>query len=225
MDKPLIKIKSIREQVYEGIKLMIINGQIAQGEKLQESELTEIFEVSRTPVREALKMLKDDGLLESGDGKGLYVKSLTPQNVADILEIRCLLEQFALKLAIERLTPEMSRQLMALRAEFETFRTYLDVEEYVKLDLRLHNCIIEFSGNAFLRDLMERIYSAMQSVRVLALSRPVRYTKSIDEHIGIINAILDKDYHSGAECIHQHLEEVRVTVLNLLENQKSSDLH
>ena len=74
MDLAVPKIRSVRDQVYDGIKSMIVSGQIPQGTKLQESELAELFQVSRTPVREALKTLKDDGLLESGSGKGLFVK-------------------------------------------------------------------------------------------------------------------------------------------------------
>ena len=66
MDLAVPKIRSVRDQVYDGIKSMIVSGQIPQGTKLQESELAELFQVSRTPVREALKTLKDDGLLESG---------------------------------------------------------------------------------------------------------------------------------------------------------------
>ena len=102
MEFAVPKIRSVRDQVYDGIKSMIVSGQIPQGTKLQESELAELFQVSRTPVREALKILKDDGLLESGSGKGLFVKVLTPGNVEDIFQVRSLLEQFAIRYLVTK---------------------------------------------------------------------------------------------------------------------------
>ena len=90
------RIKSIRDQVYEGLKGMIVSGQLPQGAKLQENDLAELFQVSRTPVREALKLLRKDGLVESPGGKGLFVRVLTPKNVTDIFQVRQLLEGFAL---------------------------------------------------------------------------------------------------------------------------------
>lgn len=217
------KIRSVRDQVYEGIKSLIVSGQLPQGTRLQESELAELFQVSRTPVREALKALRDDGLLESGSAKGLFVKVLTPDNVRDIFQIRSLLEQFALKQGIARLTLDEERYLLSMRAKFESFRTYNDMEEYIRLDSELHSSIITFSGNQFLRELTDRIYSVLQPVRVLSLSTQVRYEASISEHIGIVDGMLARDSAQAAVTLQTHLDEAEACVLQVLEKQSSAE--
>lgn len=222
MNLTVPKIRTIREQVYEGIKTMIINGQLPQGAKVQESDLAELFQVSRTPVREALNMLKDDGLLDSGSGKGLFVKVLTSPKVKDIFQVRSLLEQFALRETITRLNQEEERFFLTLRSRFETFRVYSDMEEYVRLDSELHDSIILYAGNQFLRELTDRIYSVLQPVRLFSLHTRERYEDSITEHIGIIDGILARDTEQAASVLQTHLDEAEKGVLLLLENQAPS---
>lgn len=222
MNLTVPKIRTIREQVYEGIKTMIINGQLPQGAKVQESDLAELFQVSRTPVREALNMLKDDGLLDSGSGKGLFVKVLTSPKVKDIFQVRSLLEQFALRETISRLNQEEERFFLTMRSRFETFRVYSDMEEYVRLDSELHDSIILYSGNQFLRELTDRIYSVLQPVRLFSLHTRERYEDSITEHIGIIDGILARDAERASSVLQTHLDEAEKGVLVLLENQASS---
>ena len=225
MDLAVPKIRSVRDQVYDGIKSMIVSGQIPQGTKLQESELAELFQVSRTPVREALKTLKDDGLLESGSGKGLFVKVLTPSNVEDIFQVRSLLEQFALRSAIPRLTQEQDRYLLELRAKFEPFRTYTDMDAYVRLDIELHNCIIIYSGNQFLKDLTDRVYGYLQPVRLFSLSTRQRYEDSTAEHIGIIDGMLARDTEKASSILQTHVDVAKKNVLYILKNQASPPLN
>lgn len=222
MNLTVPKIRTIREQVYEGIKTMIINGQLPQGAKVQESDLAELFQVSRTPVREALNMLKDDGLLDSGSGKGLFVKVLTSPKVKDIFQVRSLLEQFALRETISRLNQEEERFFLTMRSRFETFRVYSDMEEYVRLDSELHDSIILYSGNQFLRELTDRIYSVLQPVRLFSLHTRERYEDSITEHIGIIDGILARDAERTSSILQTHLDKAEKGVLVLLENQASS---
>lgn len=215
------KIRSIQSQVYEGIKSLIIKGQFPQDSKLQESDLAELFHVSRTPVREALKALKDDGLLEIR-GKGYYVKVLTPRNVDDIFQIRALLEDYALRIAIPLMDQEQVRFLMELRARFERFRTYEDLEEYIRLDCQLHDTIISYSCNQFLVDLLNRLTTILQPVRVFSLSSPQRYEESILEHICIIDGMVSRDIETAAGTLRIHLERARQEVLHVLEQQATS---
>lgn len=222
MDLPVPKIKTIREQVYESIRSMIITGQLPQGSHLQENDLAELFGVSRTPVREALKLLREDGLLESG-GKGLVVKVLTAEYVKDIFQVRTLLECFALEQAIPRLGQTEERYLVSLRAKLEAFRTYEDMEEYIALDIELHNAIVDFSGNLFLKELIERLYSVLQSVRLLSLSTRDRYEASIDEHIGMIDGMLTRNISAAVAVMRHHLDEAMENVLYLLKKQSACD--
>lgn len=219
MNLSVPKIRSIREQIYEGIKTMVVSGQLPQGARLQENDLAELFQVSRTPVREALKMLKDDGLLDSCSGKGLCVKTLTCKNVEDIFQVRLLLEQFAMQLAIPRLTPEDDRYLLELRARFEYFRTYSNPDEYLRLDSELHDSIIRFSGNQFLRELTDRVYSVLQSVRLFSLSADEQTESSIARHISILDGMLHRDATSTISVLQIHLAEAQRNVLQILEKQ------
>ena len=216
---------TLSELAYKQIKEAICEGRIASGDILSENQLAQDLGMSRTPVREALKTLKDDGLLESGSGKGLFVKVLTPSNVEDIFQVRSLLEQFALRSAIPRLTQEQDRYLLELRAKFEPFRTYTDMDAYVRLDIELHNCIIIYSGNQFLKDLTDRVYGYLQPVRLFSLSTRQRYEDSIVEHIGIIDGMLARDTEKASSILQTHLDVAKKNVLYILKNQASPPLN
>ena len=218
------RIKSIRDQVYEGLKGMIVSGQLPQGAKLQENDLAELFQVSRTPVREALKLLREDGLVESPGGKGLFVRVLTPKNVTDIFQVRQLLEGFALAQAAQNLDEGRRRRLRELEEQFATFRGRSDeMEAYIQLDTQLHTYLIECSDNLFLRELTGRIYDILQPVRVLSLSDRQRYEESIEEHLQIIQGLLAGDPQRAAQGLERHLLEAREMVLQVLRNQLPPD--
>ena len=149
------------------------------------------------------------------------MRVLTPENVEDIFQVRSLLEQFALQNAIPLLTQEQDRHLLELRAKFEPYRTYTDMDAYVRLDIELHNCIISYSGNQFLRDLTDRVYGYLQPVRLFSLSTRQRYEDSITEHIGIIDGMLARDADKAAAVLQTHLDVAKKNVLYILKNQAS----
>lgn len=222
MSVTIPKIKSVREQVYEGIKTLIVSGELPQGTRLQENDLAELFKVSRTPVREALKSLKDDGLLESGPGKGLVVRTLTEESAKDIFAIRSLLELYAIRIAARDMTPEQRRYMIEMRAKFEYFFTDYDAEEYIRMDTEFHNSIIKFSGNRFLPELSERVYSILQAARLLSLSVDKHNVTSTQRHIEIIDCMLNHDVEGAERALRTHLEGAEEKVRMILAKQKTT---
>ena len=222
MSMTIPKIKSVREQVYEGIKMLIISGQMPQGTRLQENDLAEMFKVSRTPVREALKSLKDDGLLEVGAGKGLMVRALTAESAKDIFAVRSLMELYAIRIAARELTPEQRRYMIEMRAKFEYFYTDYDAEEYIRIDTEFHSAIIRFSGNRFLPELSDRVYSILQATRLLSLSVDEHNIASTQRHIEIIDCMLNGDVDGAERALRIHLEGAEEKVQIVLLNQKNN---
>ena len=222
MSMTIPKIKSVREQVYEGIKMLIISGQMPQGTRLQENDLAEMFKVSRTPVREALKSLKDDGLLEVGAGKGLMVRALTAESAKDIFAVRSLMELYAIRIAARELTPEQRRYMIEMRAKFEYFYTDYDAEEYIRIDTEFHSAIIRFSGNRFLPELSDRVYSILQATRLLSLSVDKHNIASTQRHIEIIDCMLNGDVDGAERALRIHLEGAEEKVQIVLLNQKNN---
>ena len=222
MSMTIPKIKSVREQVYEGIKMLIISGQMPQGTRLQENDLAEMFKVSRTPVREALKSLKDDGLLEVGAGKGLMVRALTAESAKDIFAVRSLMELYAIRIAARELTPEQRRYMIEMRAKFEYFYTDYDAEEYIRMDTEFHSAIIRFSGNRFLPELSDRVYSILQATRLLSLSVDKHNIASTQRHIEIIDCMLNGDVDGAERALRIHLEGAEEKVQIVLLNQKNN---
>lgn len=213
------KIKSVREQVYESIKMLIISGQLPQGTKLQENDLAEMFQVSRTPVREALKSLKEDGLLESGPGKGLIVRTLTAESAKEIFAVRALLETYAIRIAAKELTPEQRRYMIEMRSKFEYFLTDYDAEEFIRLDTEFHSSIIRFSGNRFLPELSDRVYSILQAARLLSLSVVAHNKDSLVRHIEIIDCMLEHDEEGAVKALQTHLRGAEEKVCMVLAKQ------
>jgi len=208
---------SLRQRVFKQIQNDILNGVYEPGESLIESKLSEELGVSRTPVREALRQLELEGLVESVPNKGVTVKGVSPQDIQDIYTIRMMIEGLAARWAAEKVTPEEIEE-MKEAVELEEFYTKKkDYSRLMKLDTRFHDIIFKASKSMPLMHTLSTFHHYVQRARKVSMSSPKRAMEVLNEHKAIMQAIIDRDPDRAEKLTTEH---VRNASMNLLKQKK-----
>lgn len=203
-----------RSVPYERIKRAILTGEFAPGSPLVETTLARWCDVSRTPVREALTRLEQDGLVERGD-RGLVVRDRSPEEILDIYETRIALESTAARVAAERRT---SFDLIRLQRLLDrTAQMPSEDQRAVDVNREFHRQIWEASHNDSLFDLLERLNLHLMRYPATTLSYPDRWETAAEEHRRIVEAIADRDAERAAEAAARHFIAARDIRLTLWE--------
>ncbi|MGH2753588.1 MAG: GntR family transcriptional regulator [Actinomycetota bacterium] len=204
-----------RLDTYDRIKAAILGGQLEPGGSLIETKLAEQYGVSRTPVREALSRLEQDGLVERGP-RGLTVRERHPEEILDIYETRIVLESNLARVAAERRT---SFDLVRMRQRLEAARQKpRDGHEAAITNRSFHQSIWEAGHNAPLFDLLQRVDLHLLRYPATTLFFPGRWEQAHEEHSAILEAIDERDPNRAAESAKKHFTAARDIRLKLWED-------
>jgi DNA-binding GntR family transcriptional regulator len=203
---------NLREVVYERIKEAIVSGAIPAGSKLSEVELSKQFDVSRTPVREAIRQLAETGLVSFASRKGACVLLPTPKDVLDLYEIRTALELIAVD-HICAAPPK--RELRRMRKSFETVSNDWDAQRFMVMDEEFHSSISKNARNNFLDFMLEKVGAIIGICRHYAIDAIPKVSSSM-EHIAIIDAVLSGDANVAREKMKLHLANTRDGLLEYI---------
>jgi len=193
----------------------IENYEIRSGDIISDSELAEEFGMSRTPVREAVMILIENGILERNRTK-VIVSSITLKNIIEIMEVRDAIEQKAVELIVEHgeLSDDQLSSLTKLQNEMHENIMHGNIIGNFHADHLFHVTLFEIAGNQRLSNVHKNIILQSQRLRWLAQLTPGRFVESHKEHQMILDALVKKDASLAKECMHQHL-------LNTKENYNS----
>jgi DNA-binding GntR family transcriptional regulator len=202
---------------YEQLKEAIYLGELKPGQHLVETALAKSFKVSRTPIREALTRLEQDGLVVR-TGTSLTVRERSPGEVLDIYEVRILLEGAAGRTAAER---RNNNDVFELRKAHRRYVAASDKDERTKVaaNRAFHQAVWAAAHQPALTDLLRRIELQLGRFPVTTLSYPGRWEKSIDQHETLVAAIEARDGDRAAEIASQHFADARDIRLTLWENE------
>lgn len=217
METEPIKLSTIKEQVYEIIKDKILSGELKPGERLQESKLAELLNVSRSPVREALNELVGEGLLVNIPNKGVFVKKLSIKDIYNIYELREVMEKFAIKKSIELFTDDYGKRLEKIYVDLKEAFEKSDLNEYTKIDTKLHYFLFEMCDNEMISDVINNIFPLIQPFRIISLSSRERFDESFEEHEGLINGIKEGNFEKAWEYNKVHLRLARDEIIKHLK--------
>ena len=218
--KPFQREPALRsDKAYAQIKKMILERSLSSKEPLSESKLASIMGIGRTPVREALKRLKNEDLIISSGKKGYFLNIPTAQEIKDLYEVRVILEMAAVKLAIQRLDPDeiedFKNRLVALKEELDIVDECK--RDYAKVGKDLHFFIIERTGNRKLEELVKKIYEQIEITRLYSFYSYGRPRKeSINEHIKIVNALQARDAEKSQASLEEHLKSAFEMLMKIL---------
>jgi len=206
---------SLRGKVYDRIRQDILNGVYSEHEELKEATLGEQMGVSRTPVREALRQLELEGLVEIVPNKGARVTGITKKDIDDIYQIRYLLEGLSARWATEHVTEEQLDKMEETLYLTEFHAEKGNYEQVYELDSQFHELMYEASGSKLLNHILSDFHMYVTRVRRTSLASKNRSKNSTEEHRAILAAIRERDADKAEECAHNH---VRSTIINNHEN-------
>lgn len=211
--------KPLREIVFESIREAILNGVFEPGERLMEIQLAEELGVSRTPVREAIRILELENFVIMVPRKGAYVAGVSSKDVAEVFEIRSALEGLAASLAAERITDgelEQMEQALLYRAQEEQ----TELEQSVKSDTDFHALVYRASRNERLILILANLREQIQRFRTTSLSVPGRMKVAIDEHRAILEALRNHDSETAQALTIAHIETAENVMFGTLNTKK-----
>ncbi|HEX3078446.1 MAG TPA: GntR family transcriptional regulator [Lachnospiraceae bacterium] len=196
---------SLRGRVFHKIRDDILSGKYSLHEELKEVTIGNELGVSRTPVREALRQLELEGLINIIPNKGAYVTGISPKDIHDIYMIRSYLEGLCAKLACENVTEAQLEGLdeIVYLSEFHTRRSHQ--EQIFELDNKFHELLYEASGSNILCHLLSDYHRYVQRIRKVSLSSMPRAIQSNNEHTAIIEAIKQRDADKAEALAHEHI--------------------
>ena len=208
----VFKSISLADQVFEKLESDIIAGVYPRGEVLTELKLVEQLNVSRTPIREALRRLEQERLIRDS-GKGSVVLGITLEDLEDIMDIRLCCEGLAAYHAAENRTEEDIRRLRHLTELQDFYFEKGDYDRLREIDDEFHESIYEISGRTVLMDTLRPLHRKTQRYRRNSYSIPARRQKSINEHKAICEAICAGDAELADRLVSQHIANAKTTMI------------
>ena len=202
------KTVSLADQVFEKLETDIITGVYARGEVLTELKLVNPLGVSRTPIREALRRLEQERLIEE-TGKGSLVLGITVEDLIDIMEIRHRIEGLAAYYATKNITNPGLNELREILHLQKFYFDKQDVEHACKMDDRFHRAIYKLSKRTVIHDTLLPLYKKTQRYRKLSVEDVSRLARSIQEHQSIVDAIASGDADIAAALMQTHIENAK----------------
>lgn len=196
---------SLRGRVYDRIREDILNGVYKEHEELKEATLGEKMGVSRTPVREALRQLELEGLVEIVPNKGARVTGITGKDMEDIYQIRYLLEGLSARWATEHITQQQLEKMEETLYLTEFHAKKGNYAQVYELDSQFHELMYEASGSKILNHILSDFHMYVTRIRKISLASSKRSENSTKEHWAILNAIKERDADKAEECAHQHV--------------------
>jgi DNA-binding GntR family transcriptional regulator len=207
---------SLHDQVASRLRQMLVEGRIAPGAKLNERELCEVLEVSRTPLREAIKMLAAEGLVELLPHRGAIALELDEQAVRNTFEVMGGLEGLSGELAAQRITDAELAEIRAMQFEMMAAFTRRDLPAYYRLNARIHSAINAAAKNPVLSATYERINARLHALRFRSNQDEQKWKVAIREHEEMIAALSARDPAAMRKVLATHLKNKLDVVLEQL---------
>ncbi len=213
---------SLKDRVYENLKLQIITGKLEPNRHLLEAELSEMMKISRAPIREALNILEREGLVTIIPRKGAQVSSISKKEVENIWEIRSILEPYAARNAAQKCSQiELNKLEIKLK---RTLQRPYDFSDYLSDDLALHELLYKDLDNKMLKEIIVTV--RQNSLRILNFAEGRKtFTEEIafadvNEHQQIIDVLRARDSDRASATVFIHIQNSKQRILMTLERKE-----
>ena len=210
----------LRDVVFNTLRQAILTGELKPGERLMEIQLANKLGVSRTPIREAIRMLEQEGLAVTIPRKGAEVAKMTEKDMEDVLQIREALDELAAKIACEQISEEQLEELVATMHEFEESTKTDNVKKIAEADVKFHDIIYQATGNPKLVNMLNNLREQMYRYRVEYLKDERNYPTLMREHSEIVEGLMTKDKGRVTEAMHKHVKNQVVAVKEMIREQE-----
>lgn len=208
----------LHQEVAVRLRQRIVEGQLGPGAKLNERELAELLNVSRTPLREAIKMLAAEGLVELLPNRGAVVAQMSEQDVADTFEVIAGLEGQSGELAAQRITEAELAEIRALHYEMMAAFTRRDLPTYYRLNAQIHTQINAAARNPVLAQTWRNVNARLQALRFRSNFDEAKWKRAVKEHERMVELLAARDAVGLRALLVEHLMHKRDAVLELMKN-------
>ncbi len=197
---------SLTDEIADVVRERILKGEYEIGEKIKENQIATELKVSRTPIREAFKLLENEGLIDYIPNRGCFAKGFTKQDVDDIYAVREALEELAVRWAVARITEP---ELLALEEQVDLMEFYTkkkDKKKVLELNTSFHEVIYASARSRFLAQVLRSYKEYIEKTRKSIFYEQSYLEGILSEHRAIFEAIKDRDEERAVEAISKHLE-------------------
>lgn len=215
--------KSLHQELVGRLQNLIINSELNPGTKVPEKQLCEQFGVSRTPLREALKVLASDGLVWLEPNRGAWVTQVTQEEVDEVFPVLGALEALSGELACKHITDSEIEEVQALHAQMIQSYEHRDLDAYFSLNQKIHRAILTAARNATLTTSSQALSLRMQRARYLANMSEGRWFSAVQEHEKILQYLVARDGPKLAATLLNHMEAKRASVVEWLQSQEAAN--
>ena len=205
--EPVARNFSLKEHVYGELRQAILDARIyddATDLRLDERTLAEQLGISRTPVREALARLAQEGLVEIQPRKGVFILRKTRDEILEMITVWAALESMAARLATERATDAEIASLRRLASGFETDAARAHIDDYSEANITFHQRILELGACPMLKNIADGLFVHVRAVRSRAMRESDRFSRSVVDHLHIIEAIERRDGDLASTRVREH---------------------
>jgi DNA-binding GntR family transcriptional regulator len=205
--------KPLREVIFNTLRQAIITGELKPGERLMEVQLANSMGVSRTPVREAIRKLELEGLVDMLPRKGASVANLSAKNIMDVLEVRASLDGLATELASERITDEELKELSHIQSQFMSFVEKNNLQGLIKKDVEFHEAIYRASRNDKLIQIVSNLREQVLRFRIIYIKDLDSNADIVREHAEIIKALTDRNSKLSFVTARNHIRNQEEAII------------
>jgi DNA-binding GntR family transcriptional regulator len=213
---------ALHEQVAHRLRQMLVENTIGPGAKLNERELSEVLNVSRTPLREAIKMLAAEGLVELLPNRGAIAVSLSEADVLNTFEVMAGLEAMSGELAAQRVTDAELSEIKAMHFEMMAAYTRSDLSAYYRLNAQIHRAINAAAKNPVLTITYNQVNARLQALRFRSNQDGAKWKRAMKEHEKMIDALSVRDAVAMREVLLTHLQNKRDVVIEQLREASAA---
>ena len=215
----LVRPRPLHEAVVDRLRDMVLDGDLAVGDRLHDANLAQLLGVSRTPIREAIKLLASEGVVDLLPGRGARVAAYSLDGLIALVEVIAGLERHACELAAERMTSRDFKRVQRLHAEMAAFHCENRRNEYSRLNHEIHVGLVALAGNETLAATHAGLIIRARRGRHSALESKERWIEAMAEHQMLMTALADRDGRRAGEIMFQHDLHTR----DVLRKQRAVD--
>lgn len=221
---PSLVFSQLNEQVYDLLKTEIVDGNLKPGQRLSIRALADRLGASETPIRDALRRLNGDGLVEMIPRRGTFVSEFSARTLQEVYQIRRIIECASVD-GLTETSHEVVQRMEEITDEMKSLRegeAFSDYQRYVALDVEFHQCLVGLLNNERLISFYETLCWPITVVRSGAVSKYHRASATLAEHVALLKALREKDISKAKDAILDHLREAEADLMRRLQSKRKA---
>lgn len=215
-----IQSQALYMQVADKLRDQIYQHELQPGDAIDEMALCERFGISRTPLREALKVLDSEGLIELIPRKGSFVRNMDIDELNELFPVMAVLEGLCAREAVEHCSEQDYKQLSTMHERLEDYVKEGNIDAYYEQNFVFHQAIQDLSGNKWLQRIIGDLRKVLRLARHMQLTIPGRLQASLEEHRQIMQAFSQRDAAMADQCMQSHLKEQWQSLVNRQQSKE-----